>query len=66
MFSEVPDSNRSARNWQHVESESRLLLVSFLLGLFFVPEEGDEMLLRYIGWPLPDYTALLKTGLSRQ
>jgi hypothetical protein len=30
----------------------------FLLGLFFVSEDGDDMLLRNIGWLSADYTTL--------
>jgi hypothetical protein len=32
--------------------------VDFLLGLFSDPEDGGDMLLRYVSWLSTDYTAL--------
>jgi hypothetical protein len=37
---------------------SRALLAGFLIGLFFNPEVGSDMFLRYVGWLSTVYTAL--------
>jgi hypothetical protein len=46
---------------KHVTSTSKLSTcyhAAFLLGLFFDPEDGSDMLLRNVGLLSTDYTAL--------
>jgi hypothetical protein len=35
-----------------------MLHASFILGLFFIPEDGDDKLLQNTDWPSADYTAV--------
>jgi hypothetical protein len=82
--SPVQVNRRFGRNMSHSPSESNnkpstifdLFHASLLLGLFFDPEDGDDIFLRNVGWLSTDYTALyhrrqnfstgLKTGFYLQ
>jgi hypothetical protein len=40
------------------------LQAGFLLGLFFNPEDGDEIFLRNVGWLSTDYTKLMPEEIT--
>jgi hypothetical protein len=44
--------------WQPDTSACYMIHASFLLSVFFNPEDGGDMLLRKVGWLSADYTAL--------
>jgi hypothetical protein len=60
--SSVESKPKFRRNISPPPSGSTLLATcfqaGFLLGLFFDPEDGDDMFLRNVSWPSTDYTAL--------
>jgi hypothetical protein len=48
----------SSGDWSKPSSAYCLVHADFMHGLLFDPEDGDDIVLRSVGWLLLDYTAL--------